>query len=628
MANRQKTVEYWFPELAAVTDNTDTNFTQITVYLPESSLTFRSVFLEVIIQDAEASANNVSRRQVSLQLGAAGYSSVNNTNTLTASGEQKWIFHSGDFTSYFATNWSGTSMTCDARCLFDSAIGTPVQNWRCATARLVITYDYDETSATQVKTIRWPLITPITSLGTSKPGTATDAGIPAFDTELPETSKSIRQIALVVQGNHEYSGTTDQTLSWEMDSAGGVYTTGTYELGLNTSCWFRHCQIQTFATNSTHSWYFWASVASHAHSQAFLVITYEYAESSTSIWNSLLMPMRFDSPAGGTTNADYQKASIPLWIEEPTTITTKRSAIQLFWEKSDAISGMQYRVNSGSWSGALTSLGLVMAGGVGASHECTSDLSLARGINTLSCDVYRTDTADLVYSLCGLWIINYTSGKASYSGMHNHTIIHNLECTGTSAATQERIIAATAPNLPDTAYFINNIGIEYKHMSNTTGAINGFSIQVERLSGEGGIKWESLFNDLNMTDALVGVRNIYADNKTVFKRFTGDYDSNRFDVETSRRYRSCPIQTMWHQMSLLITYHSITYTVSGTISGSGGNTVTVRLVSNYNKEVLQETSRSGNGSYSFTVFDNTQYVWADAYEDATHVFRSALGYPS
>jgi hypothetical protein len=56
-----KTVEYWFPELAAVADKTDVDFTQITLYLPENAKSFVSVTLECIIQDAEASSTNVNR---------------------------------------------------------------------------------------------------------------------------------------------------------------------------------------------------------------------------------------------------------------------------------------------------------------------------------------------------------------------------------------------------------------------------------------------------------------------------------------------------------------------------------------------------------------------------------------
>src|SRR4030043_492326 len=164
MTTRLKTVEYWFPELASVTDNTDTNFTQITVYLPDvrtGGSAFINVNLELLIQDAEATAANLDRRQLSMQLASSGYTAVNNASTLTASAEQKWVSMSGNFTALFNTSWTGTSMTCDARVLCNSLITTPVQYWRCATAKLTITYEYDDTTATQIKTVWLPLNAPI-----------------------------------------------------------------------------------------------------------------------------------------------------------------------------------------------------------------------------------------------------------------------------------------------------------------------------------------------------------------------------------------------------------------------------------------------------------------------------------
>jgi hypothetical protein len=629
MATRIKTVEYWFPELAAATDNTDTTYTQITVYLPESSIVFRSVHLDMMIQDAEATSNNVTRRQISLRLAAVAYSDVNNTNLFTSSGEQKWIPISGDFTSYFTTNWTGTSMTCDAKVLCDSAIVTPVQGWRCGTAKLTITYEYDDTSSSQVKTVLFPLITPIAAMATAKPGTATDT-IPALDTWLPETTKTIRQIALVVQGNEEYSGTTDHSMSWIIDSA-ATYTTGIHEAALNTSCFYRHCQIQSFTTNATHSFYIYASVATFAHCQAFLSITYEYDEAnSTSIMNSLRLPMQFKGEAGSTTNADYQRESILLWIEEPTTIAVQRSSLWFFWERAFNETGVQYRVGAGSWSGAIDTTGVVVAGSVSSAHRCDNDLSLARGANVLQADIYCTDASYKLSGITGLWILNYTSGKASGgSGSHNHTIIKNIDVTGTGAVAPEKIISSVVAYIPETDYFINSYGCEFIFSINTTNSVSGICVQMERLSGEGGIKWENLKDAVAVTDNLAGIRITYGQNSKDVKRFTGDYDSSRIDCETSRRYKAfaTPANT-WKLLNLLYTYHSITYTVSGTISGSAAGTVNVKLISNYDKEVKIEASRSGNGAYSIIWYDDTQQVWVDAYEDATHLFRSALGYPS
>lgn len=648
MATRRKSIEYWFPELAAVTDNTDTEFTAITAYIPETGSSFVSVYLEVMIQDAEITSNNVNRRQISLKIGSGAYTDVNNTNLLTSSSEQKWLMMSGDFTTLFTNAWTGTttSASLTAKCLFDSAIATPSQNWRCATAKLIITYDYDDAFTTQIKTVRLPLITPISALGTTKPA-AIDT-IPAFDTWLPETGKTYRQVTIVAQGNDEIAATTDHSMSWCIDNE-ATYTTGIHEGALNTSCWTRHNQLQTTGslwtgTSSTHSWYIWGSLAVFAHYQAWIVITYEFDTGSSTIMNSLLLPMEFDSPAGTATNADYQRASRTLFIAEPNPITIARSSIQFFWEQATAATGIQYRVNEGAWSGALTSTAATVAGSCGAQYICDSYITtLARGLNTFTVDIYNAESpgatapntpSDFLYNLCSLWMFNYTSGK--HTGgccMHNHTVQHNFQVIDTGVAEQMSITSNKSYTLPETSYFINGIGTEMKHQSNSTGGISGLVIQAERLTGatENGHKWESIYLDQSMTDALTGIRHSYSQCRDLFYRWPNDADTSRIDIATARRYRSAFSPALgWRQLTFLTTYHSITYTVSGTVSGSGGGTVNLYLrrseTSAYKPgDLLLSTSRSGDGSYSFTWYDDTLDVFVDAYEDSTHLGRSADG---
>lgn len=78
-------------------------------------------------------------------------------------------------------------------------------------------------------------------------------------------------------------------------------------------------------------------------------------------------------------------------------------------------------------------------------------------------------------------------------------------------------------------------------------------------------------------------------------------------------------------MDIWMTYHSITFTVGGTISGSGGGTVNIGLWRTTNKELALTTSRAGDGAFSFTWYDDTQDVFCEALEDATHMGRSDDG---
>lgn len=76
-----------------------------------------------------------------------------------------------------------------------------------------------------------------------------------------------------------------------------------------------------------------------------------------------------------------------------------------------------------------------------------------------------------------------------------------------------------------------------------------------------------------------------------------------------------------------LTYHAITYTVSGTVYGSAGGTVTLSLHRSDTHEVVLTTSRTGNGAFSFTWYDNTVDVYVVARESDTRLGRSKNGTP-
>lgn len=625
MATRLKTVEYWFPHLATIPDASATSFTQITINIPEASstITFRKVIADLVIADVNTTLANITQRQIEIQLGSAGYDAVNNTQTLSHGGENFVFHHSTEHTSYFNSNWTGTSMTCDARI----TVNTGTLGCRNASLKLVITYEYDDTVTTQLKTVWIPLNAPTGALGTAKPGTANDT-IPALDTYCPETSKTFRQTVIVVQGNTEGGGAVDKSISFEVGTY-GAFTSQLYELGTTVDIWYRISEVMTITDKSiTHGFYLWGSTADFDHAQAWMVVTYEFnASTTTTVLNSLLMPMEFDG-AMGYNNTGYQRAKRDIMIQEPGTITLQRLAYYMFYDKATAITGLNARVGTGSFV-SYTCVAGVLGGGAGLMIRNDSEYTFSRGRNTISVDVYRTDTADLGYNVSGFWIINYTSGKHTNGvGVHNHTVIWNLGNVGTGAGAVERITSASAITLPASNYYLSAIGVAYLYTSQTT-APAGAHIGAERLSGEGGIAWEQVYEGIGGTDAETGLRQVWATARTVFKRWANEYDSNRLDIETSRRWRCQMAQnsSTFDTLDIVLTYHSIQYTVSGNITGSNGGTVNLYLCRASNGERLLSTSRVGDGAYSFTWYDDTEDVYVDAYEDSSHLGRSNQGTP-
>lgn len=631
MATRLKTVHYAFTALASLTNNTLTNLVQLTINLPETGTkTFRSAILNVTFDDIiTATGGTVTTKTINLRLGAAAYTSIANANSATNSGENASFWLSQDFTSHFVTNWTGTSMTCDVQLQINQSTGTTLGMVNvCAT--LEITYEYDDTSVTQVKTVFIPLNAPVGALATA--ATTYDT-IPVLDTYLPETSKVYRNIHLVFQGNqHRAAVTTDYTITLRVGVAS--ITTGNYEGALASDRFYRYVWNLTSSypsTGATQTFQPTATLAMCNHPQAYLVVTYEYDESnSSSIMNSLFLPMELESPFGGLTASDYQKATRDLWIQEPGPIVTNKVAFFPFWTQVTNITGLNMRIGSGSFI-AYTDTAQVLCGSNACMVRNDTAFTLVRGKNILNFDVYTTDTTDFGWNVSGFWIVNYTSSKASPgSGAHNHSVFYSIAQMGTAAAALKFLTSALAIQIPESEYFINALGTRTIVMYQG-GSINaGLIVQVERLAAEGGIKWEDVYRDQQQSDPEVGIFLVFSQVRDVFKRFIGDDFNTRIDLETARRwYTYAPPAPAgvalagWYGTSLLLTYHSIQYTVSGTINGGFTGTTTLELLRESTNEKLKETTRVGDGSFSFIWFDNTIPVNVRA----TDLTGSGISYP-
>lgn len=280
MATRMKTVQYAFPALASLTNNTLTNLSQITIFLPENAKVFRSVVAHISMDDiVTATGGSITTKTFALRLGAAAYTTLSNTATITNSGENLSLFWNSNFTSHFATNWTGTSMTCDFQLQINQSTGTTLGMVNvCVT--LEITYEYDSASATKIKTILLPLSCPPGDIGTA--ATTLDT-IPALTTLLPEASKVFRSIFVVTQGGVHGTGTVDHTMTLRVGAAS--VTTGNYEAALASNRFTRYVWNLTATypnTAAAQNWQPTASVANvRLHQQAWLAVTYEYNEAAT-----------------------------------------------------------------------------------------------------------------------------------------------------------------------------------------------------------------------------------------------------------------------------------------------------------------------------------------------------------
>lgn len=630
MATRLKTVEYWFPFYSStIPDNTDTALTGTTIYIPESSPSFKSCTVDLLYHVLDVTMGHINRQQVSFRLGAASYTVWNNTVSaqVPQGGENMTVSIAVDVTSHFTANWSGSSMTADLSLLVDSASTAPLGT-NNVSARVTITYEYDDTSATHVKTVWIPLDAPTGELPASKPGSPTDT-IPQLTGSgspyLPENSPTIRQLTIVVQGLSGSNLTTDKTFSMEVGTLGAA-TSGLYEHGSTVDMFFRFHAQPSFTTTASQSWYLWNSVAGAGHCQAWMVVTYEFTVSgTTTLLNSVLVPMEMSGPAGGTTSSDYQRGIADLWIEEPATITTQRLAAMMFWSASALVSGINMRLGTGSFV-AYTDDFQVYSGGPCAMIRNDGAYTLARGRNEFSVDAYRTDTTDLMWGICGFVMVNYHSGVPTAGpGAANHTVMWTIHTHQTTALTGVHVVPAVAPAIPETSYFLSAVGILVQWLHASGSAVSRFVADIERLSAEGGVRWELIYSEPMDGDPETGVQWQTGRARHLFKRWPGDPDADRMDIETARRWRllTYTFSHLWGQ--LMLTYHTQSWSVAGTVSGyadADGAGLTVEVFRNLDKAKVAEVTTTTGGAYSATVYDNSGTYFATCREDATHVGRS------
>ena len=250
-------------------------------------------------------------------------------------------------------------------------------------------------------------------------------------------------------------------------------------------------------------------------------------------------------------------------------------------------------------------------------------LTLARGKNNLTIDTYRTDATNLGWNISGLVLLNYKSGLSAQGvGAHNHTTLWNI-LQWDAALTTLREAAAVAPIVPETNYWVTGIGFEMVHWD--TASANGIVFSAEVLSGEGAADgWRDLYADVFVKDAERACQIIYCRARGDMRRWPNDTDIDRLAIETARKYRYGNAASCAKGVSMMLTYHTITFTVGGDVTGSDGGTVDIDAFTEDGDEILHlgSTSRVGNGAYSLTWYDNVYPCYSEARESGTLIGRS------
>ena len=636
MAIREKTVIFAFP-MGAALDATVTNLNQITIYIPEASPTFTSVFAEVGFQDAiTATGGTITEHRVGLRLGAAAYTTFTETDDIGNSGENlAGVVGPVDFTSHFNANWTGTSMTCDGQVYFDQSTGT-TQGMRNITMLLYVTYEYDDTAATQVKTVRIPL----ESLTGGLPTTATNFGtnqIPQLTGTggtLPEAGVTIRNYFFLIEGNETNNNTTaDFTISANID--GGTSTNFIAQecaLGSDRFCrWIYAPTVPDTAT--THNLRLVSTAANRCVALTVtLYITYEFTLSGTSrVLNSIVLPIEIGSPLGLTAAADASRFARDVFLVEPGTLTLRQSAVRVNYNTPANPTTINVRAGGQSYR-TYNTLVNTAAGMFSLQQRIDSGsaqgagISILRGHNSFVLDAYSTSTAVEVTNINGCIILNYESDLAAGGiGSHANSTMRVLLPWNAALSDLNRVNNYAHP-ITDSNYWNLSVGFLFTQWVQTASLALTYDVQC--LSGESkGAGYLDIYADAYVADNERACSMVWMRGRDVYKRFPQDMDSDRVDVELARDYRLYTTATCGNGIIACITRHTLTWTAAGTISGHDPALSTnLRLVIDSTGEVLQEqTLAAGTTSFSFTVYDDTEDYYVDAYQNNTRLGRSGIG---
>jgi hypothetical protein len=623
VATRSKTVEFVYgTDVASLAANTKRTKTGGTIYLPESSIVFRSVTLVATWGDDALVASSPTNWILGIKLGAVAESTATVTDTVTNSGENFTFRARRDVTAYFTTNWSGTSMTWEASA--QQAVSL-TQNH---TFKLIITYEYDDASTTHVKTVRIPIESTRGLLTTTYQTIGGAAAIPAIGGAfLPEASVAVRQVWVELWGN-EATASTGDFIAGVRVNGGANRDWWDSEGALGAARWaYGAVDITADDLTSARSLEAIVSTTTSRMTQVggMVCVTYEFdPAATTTVLNSLLIGgVDTVGQMAGTASGDEDAWARTVYIEEPGTITMQPSGVCLFFNDA-ATTVVDVAVGAQTDTAFTCTAGTIQTGQFSLVHRFdaagakgTAGMTLARGANDYSIQ-FRSATANGGWNLSGFMLLNYTSSKAAAGvGTHAQTRYFHLADTAADQVVRQ-VTNVTTTTIPEADYYLVGAVVDIDALVAAT-ATGGLALSLERT---GGLGWDPTYVGIFRGDSELSLMTPFGAARTNWARWPGDPDPDRANIETSRAWRLDNQPTMWAAWGVWATWHAHTFTVAGTITGFTG-TVTLTLHRASTGEKVASTTRSGDGTYSFTWYDDTEPMYVVADDGTNHGVTAA-----
>ena len=251
---------------------------------------------------------------------------------------------------------------------------------------------------------------------------------------------------------------------------------------------------------------------------------------------------------------------------------------------------------------------------------------LTRGKNTIGIDGYGSSLNIQITNINGYITLNYESDLSPGGiGQHSHTVLKVLYPWSAQLTDRLRVDDYSF-QIPEPNHWITSSGFVFiQWVSVSSQAV---TFDVECLSGEGkGFGYYDIYADAYQSDAERSCSVIWMRGRDVFKRFPNDIDEERVDIQIPRSYRLFTTTTCSNGLICVCTYHSLTWEVSGNITGSNNvDDINLDLIRESDNIIIQTQIVSPlGGPYSFTVYNDTELFYVSAKQDNQHLGRSASG---
>lgn len=600
-----------------------------TVTIPETvNRTIMSCIVRVFFEKTGANGTILNYMRVAGAWDGGGLTALKTQwatdNTWTLWSEKSQFIDDIDITSSAQTAWaSGTAHTYTMTvCGMGRAtgVGSSTNSYHKAWAEMYITYESDDASTTKANTITIAIPSIVGTLATTQTTLGNLPAISGAGGILEESGVTIRDLYITYHANWDEAGTTDWQFFGQINSETEVQLADND--AAQQSDWYMPIPWRKMDLNFSTSNQIKARVtsnsgatASHVGALVTITYTYDYTNSTRRTHTEEIPYTIWNGSGAGTPSTDRAVTKIDWWVPG-TNPTFKNFGAWSIWSQTSDPGNVRVTVGNNT-ERVYTAPHADTAGSITSISEATSaHFSFGRGYNTIDIAAYVDTTPTNTGSMTGVayvtWSYDRVSGMDHYKGYSVLIGQSDYSSVSSLSNTTEQMYI---PNISASNYFITNCGCDV----NCTNSSSSSTVYVSAVlpSSQGRIEVPS---KLLTTDANTGSRSFINEiSSSYIKKYYNQPTLSGFRLDPTIPFKLVVNNSVASRISGTLKYnwHTFSYTVSGTISGSSGGTVTLRLQDFTTGELLQQTTRSGNGPYSFTHYDNTRDVIVVATESDT-----------